>query len=189
VFVEPFGPDLRGGHLLRIAPFQLTAAVGAVTMALLSSGDVLLLGVLLGIACADLVVGATGVVVGLAVVGRWGTPSLAALAGGQAVVGAAGVTGPTLLAASAWCAAAALALAAPRRPVATVAFGLAAADVVAGPSAVSSGDGGSLAIRVAASLVAVLLAFFAASWIPPRLARAAALVVAVAAALLVLASP
>src|SRR5439155_17998361 len=150
---------------------------GAVTMALLSSGDVLLLGVLLGIACADLVVGATGVVVGLAVVGRWGTPSLAALAGGQAVVGAAGVTGPTLLAASAWCAAAALALAAPRRPVATVAFGLAAADVVAGPAALSSG-GGLLAIRVAASLVAVLLAFFTATSIPPRLARVAALVVA-----------
>jgi len=156
-------------------------------MAATSSGDVLLLGVLLGFAAADLAVGATGVVVGLAVVGRWGTSSLAALAGGQAVVGAAGVTGPALLAASAWCGAAALTLAAPRRPVATVAFALAAADVVAGPAALSSG-GGPLAVRVAASLVAVLLAFFAATWIPPRLARVAALVVAVSAAMLVVAA-
>ena len=155
-------------------------------MASTSSGDVLLLGVLLGLAAADLAVGATGVMVGLAVVGRWGTSSLAALAGGQAVVGAAGVTGPALLAASAWCGAAALLLVAPRRPVATVAFGLAAADVVAGPAALSSG--GQLAIRVAASLVAVLLAFFTADAVPPRLGRVAALVVAIAGALLVVAA-
>jgi len=157
-------------------------------MASTSSGDVLVLGVLLGVAAADVTIGVVGVAAGLAVLGRWGTSSLAALAGGQAVVGAAGVTGPALLAASAWCAAAALALAAPRRPVATVAFGLAAADVVAGPAALSSG-GSQLAIRVAASLVAVLLAFFVATSIPPRLARVAALVVAVAAPLLVLMAP
>jgi len=157
-------------------------------MAAASGGDVLLLGVLLGIAAADLAAGVAGVVVGLAVVGRWGTSSLAGLAGGQAVVGAAGVVGPGLMAASAWCGAAALVLAAPRRPLATIAFGLAAADVVAGPAALSSA-GGSPAIRVAASLVAVLLAFFTATWVPARLARAAALVVAVAAALLVVGSP
>jgi hypothetical protein len=156
-------------------------------MASTSSGDVLLLGVLLGLAAADLAIGATGVVVGLAVVGRWGTSSLAALAGAQAVVGAAGVTGPALLAASAWCGAAALILAAPRQPLATAAFGLAAADVVAGPAALWSG-GGPLAIRVAASLVAVLLAFFAANGVPSRLARIGALVAAVAAAVLVVAA-
>ena len=39
-------------------------------MAAASGGDVLLLGVLLGIAAADLAAGVAGVVVGLAVVGR-----------------------------------------------------------------------------------------------------------------------
>ena len=186
MLVEPSGPDVLD-RLRPVTGLQLAAAAGAALMALTSSGDVLLLGVLLGVAAADVVVGAAAVGVGLAVLGRWGTSSLAALAGGQAVIGAAGATGPAVLAASAWCGAAALVLTAPARPVAALAFGLAAADVVAGPAVVSVHGGGTkLAIRVAASLVAVLVAWHAGSQVPRRLARLAGLVVAVVACALVL---
>ncbi|MGI8984057.1 MAG: hypothetical protein ACR2HM_05935, partial [Acidimicrobiales bacterium] len=45
---------------------------------------------------------------GVAVLQRWGTPSLDAVAGAQSVLGAGGVVGPEAAAASAWFAAAAL---------------------------------------------------------------------------------
>lgn len=50
---------------------------------------------------------------GLAVLARWGTASLGAVAGAQSVLGPGGVVGPAAAAASAWLAAAALVLASP----------------------------------------------------------------------------
>jgi hypothetical protein len=156
-------------------------------MALSSTGDVLVLGVLLGVVAGELTVGVAGVLAGLVVVGRFGSSSLSALAGAQQVVGPAGVTGPALLAGAAWCAAAAVALASPGELLAATAFGLCAADLVAGPAAVPF-HGGPLALRVAASLVAVGIAWFVGGWMPPRLARLAAVAVGAAGVVLVLAS-
>ena len=154
-------------------------------MAVSSTGDVLLLGVLLGVAAGDLVVGTAAVLAGLTILGRFGSTSLAALAGAQHVLGPAGVTGPVLLAAAAWCAALAVTLGSRGELAVAAVFGLTAADVVAGPAA---HGGQAMALRVAASLVAVALAWFAGGWVPPRLARLAAVVAGVAGALLVLAA-
>jgi hypothetical protein len=154
-------------------------------MALTSAGDVLLLGVLLGVAAGDVEAGAASVLAGLVVLGRFGTTSLAALAGAQHVVGPAGTTGPVLAAAAAWCAAAALTLSTRAEFAIAAVFGLAAADVVAGP-AVHSAE--SLAVRLAASLLAVAAAWFVGGWVPPRLARPAALAAGALGVLLVLAA-
>lgn len=115
---------------------RLAAAAAALALTLSSSGDALLVGVLVGLAAVDMAVAATGVIVGLAVLARWGTTSLTALAGVQAVLGPAGLRGSALAAASSWCAAAALIVAAalvPRRTVAAT-VGLLAGLVVAGPA-------------------------------------------------------
>jgi hypothetical protein len=152
-------------------------------MALTSGGDVLLLGVLLGVAAGDVEAGAASVLAGLVVLGRFGTTSLSALAGAQHVVGPAGATGSVALAAACWCAAAALVLSTRTEfPVAAV-FGVAAANVVAGPAV---HDAQSLAVRLAASLVAVAVAWFVGGWVPTRLARAAAVLAGVLGVVLVL---
>jgi hypothetical protein len=155
-------------------------------MALSSTGDVLLLGALLGLAAGDLEAGAASVLAGLVVLGRFGTTSLAALAGAQQVVGPAGTTGPVLLAAAAWCAAAAMALSTRGEAVVAAVFGLAAADVVAGPAAANGGQ--AVAVRAGASLVAVAIAWFIGGWVPPRLARVAAVVAGAAGVVCVLAA-
>jgi hypothetical protein len=152
-------------------------------MALSSTGDVLLLAVLLGVAAADVAVGAAAVLAGLTVLGRFGSTSLAALAGAQHVVGPAGTTGPALLAAAMWCAALAFVLGARGELIVAAGFGLAAANVVAGPAAHGAD---SLAIRMAASLLAVMLAWFIGGWMPARLTRVAAATAGIAGVVLVL---
>jgi hypothetical protein len=152
-------------------------------MALSSTGDVLLLAVLLGVAAADVAVGTAAVLGALAVLGRFGTTSLAALAGAQHVVGPAGTTGPVALAGAMWCAALAVVLGSRGELLVSVAFGLSAANVVAGPS-VHGAD--ALAIRMASSLLAVTVAWYVGGWVPPRLARASALLAGALAILLVL---
>ena len=152
-------------------------------MALSSTGDVLLLAVLLGVAAADVAVGGAAVLAGLIVLGRFGSTSLAALAGAQHVVGPAGTTGPVALAAASWCAALAFVLGSRGELIVAVAFGLSAANVVAGP-AVHSVD--ALAIRMASSLLAVGAAWYVGGWVPPRLARAAAVIAGVLGVFLVL---
>jgi hypothetical protein len=117
-------------------------------------GDILLLGALLAILAVDLVAGAGVALAAASVLVRWGSSSLDALAGNQAVLGAAGWSGPAAAAASAWCAAGAMIAASPGGLVPSAAFGLAAANVVAGP-----GFGGDVVVRVAASAVGV-----AAAW-------------------------
>jgi len=153
-------------------------------MALTSTGDVLLLGVLLGVAAGDVEAGAASVLAGLIVLGRFGTTSLTALAGAQHVLGPAGATGPLALAAASWCAAVALTFSTRAEFLIAAVFGLAAADVVAGPAAAHGG--GALAVRIAASLLAVAATWFVGGWVPPRLARAAAVLAGVLGVVLVL---
>ena len=186
MLLEPLGPNLRTRAYRPLTTVQLGAVAGAAVMALSSTGDVLLLGALLGLAAGDLEAGAASVLAGLVVLGRFGTTSLAALAGAQHVVGPAGTTGPVLLAAAAWCAAMALALSTRGEAVVAAVFGLAAADVVAGPAAVNGGQ--AVAVRAAASLVAVAVTWFIGGWVPPRLARVAAVVAGVAGVAFVLAA-
>jgi hypothetical protein len=146
------------GRARRPLPPDAAAALaaGAVVLGAASRGEVVVLGLLL----AALALRPTTV---LAVAGallasswRWGSTSLEALAGAQAVLGPAGGVGPTAAAAGAWLGAAALVLALGRRPdpVRALPAGIAAAAVLAGP-----GPGGDVPIRV---IVAVGAA--AAAW-------------------------
>ncbi len=135
---------------------------------------------------------------GIAVLQRWGTPSLEAVAGAQSVLGAGGVVGPEAAAASAWFTAAALVLATPhpggddadptpasgkrRRPatgtlVAALALGAAAAAAVVGPD---FDDG--LVVRLAGTAVAVVLATVVASLRHQKVTAVLALVAGVLAA-------
>jgi hypothetical protein len=164
---------------------RLALAAGVVTMVTSSTGDVLLVSVALGLLAGDAVVGAAAVLAGLATVGRWTSSSFGALAGGQAVVGAAGWTGPWPSVLSSWVAALALVLMCPRGREAAVAFGVVAAALVAGPAV--GGSLGNLAVRLVASAVAVVAATLVARRVPRRLARPLALEMAALALLVVLA--
>ena len=131
---------------------------------------------------------------GLALVERWGTTSLDAVAGAQSVLGPGGLVGPPNAAASAWFAAAALVLASPwvdgddgpaERRVApsalalALATGPAAAVMVAGPHFATD-----LPVRLAATLVGVVLAAGVASFRWPQVTTAVALASGVIAAAL-----
>jgi hypothetical protein len=120
------------------------------------------------------------VLAGLAVLGRWGSSSLAALAGGQAVLGAAGWTGRPALVLSSWAAAATLLAACPEGRVQVVAFGLAASAMVAGPEVVGA-PAGTVALRLAGSVAGIAAAAVVARALPRRTARPLALVSAAAA--------
>jgi hypothetical protein len=131
-------------------------AAGAALLATASRGDALVLGLLLvalGLAPT------TGAAVAGALVAsswRWGTTSLEALAGAQAVLGPAGGVGSSASAAGSWLAAGAIVLALGRRPdpVRAVPAGIAAAALLAGPA-----PGGDVPIRVFVALGAAAAAF------------------------------
>jgi hypothetical protein len=113
--LEPLAPDVppRRGSLAALGPLRLSAAGAVTVLALSSTGHVVVLAALLAVLVAQpLAVGAV-LLAGLAVLERWGTPSLEAIVGAQSVLGAGGVVGPATAAASAWFAAAALVLASP----------------------------------------------------------------------------
>ncbi len=153
-------------------------------MAVTSTGDVILLGVLAGLAASDVVAGGVGVLAGAGVVGRWGTSSLAALAGGQAVVGAAGWTGSVALVASSWGSAAALLLVCPPGLAPAAAFGATAAQLVAGPALAEGSSAGVIALRVLAPVAGAGAALAVSRLLPRPVARIAAVVVASLAAAL-----
>lgn len=157
---------------------RLGATVGALAVALLSSGDVFLLALLLGVAAADVAAGAAAALAGVAVLARWGSSSLAALAGAQAVLGPGGAVAPALLAGSSWAAAGALAVAAPRARGPAAAFGLAAGLVVAGPAATSAAH---LAFRAAGGIAGAVVALAAGRWLPAGVRSALALAAGTAA--------
>ena len=99
---------------------------------------------------------------------RWGSPSLTAVAGGQAVLGPAIAVGSTATAASAWLAAAAILVATPRDrsrdglAVAAVA-GVAAGAIAAGPTIADEP-----VVRIAGVIVAVGVAVLLARLRYPR---------------------
>jgi hypothetical protein len=138
-------------------------------MAGAAAGDVLLLGALLAVVAVDLLAGAGVALAAASVLVRWGSSSLGALAGDQAVIGAAGWTGPIALVLSSWCAAVAIVIATPRGVLPALAFGLAAASVVAGP-----GVGGPVVVRIVASAVAVAAAWAVGRYATPSWTRLAA---------------
>ena len=126
-----------------------------------SRGDVAALALLLGLGSMSALTATTVALALASSLVRWGSPSLGAIAGAQAVLGPAGWTGSGLAVGSAWTAAAAVVLAA-RAPARAgwlaavlwaAPFGVTAADLVIGPA-----PGGALALRAVASLVATVLA-------------------------------
>ena len=103
---------------------------------------------------------------------RWGSPSLTAVAGGQAVLGPAILVGSTASAASAWLAAAALVTATPRlrgtdELVVAVVAGVSAGAVAAGPTLVDDP-----VVRIAGAVVAVAVAVVLGRLPYPRLLAA-----------------
>ncbi|MEY2478518.1 MAG: hypothetical protein QOG87_3833 [Actinomycetota bacterium] len=162
---------------------RLAATAASLALILSSSGDVVLAAVLLGVAALDVAVAGVGVGVALAVLGRWGTTSLAALAGLQAVVGPAGLRGSTIAAASSWVAAGALLVVAATvsRRLPAAALGLTAALVVAGPAVATVSDG---AIRLGAGAGGALLGALVAGRSTGRIATPVALVLAAVAPVL-----
>ena len=158
--------------------------MAAGTLTLSSTGDVVLLGALLGIAAGDVLAAAAAVLAALSFAVRWGATSLEAIAGAQSVLGPGGAVAPALAGASSWCGALALLLLSPRDWRAA-AFGLAAAIGVAGPMGSSGAD---LAVRVAASAVGAGVALGVGRVVPPAVGRPAALGLAGLAAVLAVVS-
>ena len=100
---------MTSAHLERV---RSAAAVAALVLAILSRGDALVLGALLVVVAWHLP--ALAVIPALlAASWRWGSTSLDALAGAQAVLGPAGFVGPTAAAAGSWLAAVANVLSPP----------------------------------------------------------------------------
>ncbi|MEY2423325.1 MAG: hypothetical protein QOI95_3392 [Acidimicrobiaceae bacterium] len=157
----------------------------AFALAVTSRGDVVVLTLLLGFGAARRASGLASALALTAAFVRWGSPALGAIAGGQAVLGPAGWTGSAAAVASAWCSAFALVFAAVSWPVAAATapapsrrdrrqraprtlaasvypvapFAIAAADVVVGPA-----PGGALALRVLASVIALVVTTLVARW-------------------------
>lgn len=177
MLVEPPGPVLptrAGLTISSIDRLRVAAAAAAVVLALASRGDALVLAGLLALAAwRPLAVGAVAPAL-VAASWRWGSTSLEAVAGAQAVLGPAGLVGPGRSAAAAWLAAGAILLVvawpltagseparvsaagvavwAPMLLVAA-ASGTSVAVVVAGPA-----PGGDVWIRVVGSVIGTALA-------------------------------
>lgn len=175
--MEPPRAQLPGRGPAPHRSLRLAATAAALALILSSSGDAFLVAVLVGLAAMDVAVAGIGVLAALAVLGRWGTTSLSALAGLQAVVGPAGLRGEGVGAASSWVAALALvvACAALTRRWPAAALGLLAGLLVAGPAAVDPAHAG---IRAAGALVGSVVAVFVAGRASRRAALPAAGVLA-----------
>ena len=141
-----------------------------------------LLSVALGLAAGDVVAGAVAAVALCALAVRWGSTSLDAVAGAQAVLGPGGFVGSAGAMLSAWCGGAAVAVIAPARWPAA-AFGAAAALSVAGPGPGSVED---MAVRLAGTAAGVAVALVAGRRLPRRAAMVTSVVLASAALALAL---
>jgi len=190
VHVEPPGPHVHRGQAapsLSSTELCLAASAGAAALVVTGRGDAFLLAALLALAAVDerqsrvhsawipraMYSGVTVGAVAATLLARWGTSSLPAIAGAQAVLGPAVVVEPALGAIAVVLAAVSLVLVAPAGLAAPV-FGAAAGVVVAGPSTTTALD---VLIRLAAIVGGGALAW----WLQPRLpdrARTAAPVVA-----------
>lgn len=189
MLVEPPGPLLPPRAGLTISArhrLQTAAAAAAVVLAVTSRGDALGLAVLLAVVAWRPVAAAAAGAALVAASWRWGSTSLEAIAGAQAVLGPAGLVGPHRAAVASWLAAGAVVLASPAgrfgrvgSALPALASGTAAAVVVAGPA-----PGGDVWIRVVAAVLATALAA-GAGWCRTRADRVPIVLdaVAVAAAL------
>lgn len=158
-----------------LAPARTVAAAAGAVLALSSTGDPLVAAAVLGVAAWRRLSTVALVLVAVAVTARWGSADLAVVAGGQSVLGPAGLLEPARAAVSAWLGAAALVAAWPgripplvppvtaRRPawsapmaadlVGALAVGALAAALVWGPDAQ-----GAVLERAAATVVATAAA-------------------------------
>lgn len=169
MLVEPPGPVLppRSGLIIpAVERLRAAAAAAALVLAVTSRGDALGLATLLAVvAWRPLAAAAAGAGL-IAASWRWGSTSLEAIAGAQAVLGPAGLVEPASAATASWLAASALVLVtgrlrapgagpAPRalHALSAAATGAAAAVVVAGPA-----PGGDVWVRVLAGVLATGLA-------------------------------
>lgn len=146
---------------------QVVLLAAALALAATSRGDVVVLTLLLGFGARRRASAlAAGGALGAALL-RWGSGGLGAIAGAQAVLGPAGWTGSAAAVASSWFGAMALVLAAVSldrssalvTTLSVAPFAIAAADVVVGPA-----PGGGLALRVAASAIALVATTALARW-------------------------
>jgi hypothetical protein len=144
-----------------------SAGLAALVLGATSRGDIVVLAVLLAVASAS---HQRALAVGMACTAalvRWGSSSLGAIAGAQAVLGPAGWTGDAAAVTASWLTAVALVCCVPVWPaeatrgrvrhvsvlVASAPFAIAAADLTVGPA-----PGGAVVARLIASLVAVAIA-------------------------------
>jgi hypothetical protein len=98
-----------------LAPVRPVAAVAGAVLALSSTGDPLVAAVVLGVAAGRALCGVAVALAAVAVTARWGSADLAVVAGGQSVLGPAGLLEPARAAGSAWLAAAAAVVSWPGR--------------------------------------------------------------------------
>lgn len=157
-----------------------------------ATGHVAVLAALLAILAAHPAATAALALAGGATILRWGTGSLGAIVGAQAVLGPAGVVGPGMAAAGSWLAAAAVLLSTPGpvtiRPLGAamlgaVATGTTAATLVMGPSPVDRP-----AVRIAGLLGGILAAILV-TFVPwRRIVALLAVAAGVAAAVLTIAA-
>lgn len=152
--------------------------MAAAVLAAVSAGHLLVLGALVAFVARSRVGAAAALLAVLAVLVRWGGPSLSALGGGQAVLGPAVLVGSVAAGASALLAAVAIALLAPRSTPVVVALAVVSGAIAAGPELPHD-----VAVRVVGVAAGGGVAY-AARWVPLRHFLAAAL----AAAALVLAT-
>ena len=182
MLVESPGAYLHARRATGSELLSLGAAGAAAALILSSTGDAYVVVALLGLAALEATSVALAGAAFTATLLRWGSRSLAATAGVQAVLGPAVIVAPVLGAVSTAAAAAALLLAATPGPTA-VPFGLAAAAIAAGPAGTSPD---LLAVRIGASILGAVAALAIARQVPRARRRPlgfAAAAVAVAAAL------
>ena len=174
--VEPLGPHVPPrrppppGYILSRLLVRRAAATAATALLLGSIGDGVVVALLLMLAAADVAPGVVASLAAAATVLRFGSSSLEALAGAQAVLGPGGVVGPTRAAASTWLAASALVLGAPGG-LQAIPFGVAAGALVCGPAPRTPPD---LLLRGGAAVLGAGLAWMAGRWLPPWLVWPAA---------------
>jgi hypothetical protein len=131
------------------------------------------LGLLTAVALASRAGGVAALLASVATLVRWASPSLTAVAGGQAVLGPAILVGSTVTAASSWLAAAAVVAATPRRDrsphdavdelLVPAVAGVVAGALAAGPTVVDEP-----VVRIAGAIVGIAVALLLARLRYPR---------------------
>ncbi|MBA2610203.1 MAG: hypothetical protein H0U92_14800 [Actinobacteria bacterium] len=135
------------------------ALAAAAALTATGRGDIWTLAIAFGVSDASAVTALVVALVGVATIARTGSAALSDIAGGQAVLGAAGFTGSAIAVAAAWTSAVSLVLAARDRWTGVV-LGAFAGAIVAGPSL--AGGAKSAAVWVAGVAVGGIVGGFAA---------------------------